>query len=185
MRRARGSTLVLLLTMEASFALLGPSRRIPLVGGVADACGPVAGARVRVQGQCQWAVTDADGRFRLAASPERRLRVTAWKEGHGIAAAPTGHQPLQLTLVPLPAVDNDAYEWVAPTPNPAAPNNCGNCHAEIHREWSASAHAAGATNRRFLNLFAGTDWHGKPAAGWSLLAQRPDGAGVCAACHAP
>src|SRR5262249_4814058 len=70
-------------------------------------------------------------------------------------------------------------------PNPAGRHNCGNCHAEIYREWSASGHARSTTNRRFLNLYDGTDWHGRPDVGWNLRADHPDGVGVCNACHAP
>ena len=42
-----------------------------------------------------------------------------------------------------------------------------------------------ATNRRFLNLYDGSDWQGRPNRGWSLLAEYPDGSAVCTACHAP
>jgi hypothetical protein len=85
----------------------------------------------------------------------------------------------------LPAEDNELYTWVAPEPNPARPQNCGNCHAEIYEEWAGTPHARSATNRRFVNLYEGTDWKGKPGVGWSLMADHPDGAGVCTACHAP
>jgi hypothetical protein len=74
---------------------------------------------------------------------------------------------------------------VDPTPDPRRPHNCGNCHADIHREWAGSGHARSATNRRFRNLYDGTDWHGKPNVGWNMIADYPDGAGVCAACHSP
>jgi len=43
----------------------------------------------------------------------------------------------------------------------------------------------GRTNRRFLNLYDGSDWQGRPHVGWDLLADNPAGAGVCNACHAP
>src|SRR5262249_51351954 len=52
-------------------------------------------------------------------------------------------------------------------------------------EWAASAHARSATGKHFRNLYDGTDWHGTPERGWSLLKDHPDGAGVCASCHAP
>jgi hypothetical protein len=68
---------------------------------------------------------------------------------------------------------------VDPTPDAAATNNCGNCHAEIYREWAASGHARSAAGRHFRELYEGTD------TGWGLLRQRPDGAGVCTSCHAP
>jgi hypothetical protein len=84
-----------------------------------------------------------------------------------------------------PARDNERYAWVRPQPDAATKDNCGNCHAEIVREWDASGHASSATNRRFLNLYEGTDWQGRSNVGWNLLADHPDGSGVCTACHAP
>ncbi len=156
-----------------------------LVGQVTDAHGPVVAAHVKYQGECRAVRTDRGGAFRLPAPSGRARRVTAWKDGYGIAAAPLSRRPLRLTLTPLPDSDNGDYAWIDPRPDPAAPNHCANCHGAIYAEWSASAHADSAKNRRFLNLFDGTDWHGRPTKGWSVLAQRPDAAGVCAACHAP
>jgi hypothetical protein len=45
---------------------------------------------------------------------------------------------------------------------------CANCHAEIYREWTASAHSRSATGRRFRNLYDGTDWNGDAGVGWGL-----------------
>jgi hypothetical protein len=189
MRPAHGPTLLLFLGALAGGCLLGPSpstRTDILTGQVTDEQGrPLAGARARFQGQCQATVTDSSGRFRLPAPSREPRRVTAWKEGFGIAAAFPDLASVRLRLRPLPAEDNDEYAWIDPTPDPARPLNCGNCHGAIHREWAASGHARAATGRHFRNLFDGTDWHGRPVGGWSLLAQRPEGAGVCAACHAP
>jgi hypothetical protein len=92
---------------------------------------------------------------------------------------------LTIRLVRLPAEDNTEYEWVNPEPNPVEVHNCGNCHAEIYREWSHCGHGHSATGRHFRNLYEGTDWNGKPGVGWGLLTQYPDGSGVCASCHAP
>jgi hypothetical protein len=39
--------------------------------------------------------------------------------------------------------------------------------------------------QHFRNLFDGSDWQGRLNRGWSLLADHPDGAGVCTACHGP
>jgi hypothetical protein len=63
--------------------------------------------------------------------------------------------------------------------------NCGNCHEEVFREWQASGHARSINGRRFRNLYDGSDWSDTRKVGWSLLKDNPDGAGVCAACHAP
>jgi hypothetical protein len=157
-----------------------------ITGHVRDARGPVAGARVRIQGSSGEPVaTDADGFFRLVVTRPEPQRVTAAKRGYFIGGAPTGQAPLVLTLQPLPVEDCERYAWVDPTPDPRQPHNCGNCHGEIYREWAASGHARSAVNGRFRNLFDGTDHQGRAKVGWSLLADHPDGAGVCTACHAP
>jgi hypothetical protein len=156
-----------------------------LAGRVVDERGPVSGARVRYRGQCEFVLTDARGRFRLPAPTRAGADVTAGKEGYFIAGSPAGRRPLSLALRRLPADDCEAYAWVDPTPDPAAARNCGNCHADIYREWAGSGHARAAQNRRFRNLFDGGDWHGRRNVGWNLLADHPDGAGVCTACHAP
>jgi hypothetical protein len=90
-----------------------------------------------------------------------------------------------LQLRPLPKEDNPDYQWVDSPPSAEQPQNCGNCHAEIAKEWAGSAHSRAGRNRHFLNLYDGADWHGRPDAGWNLLKEHPIGASVCAACHAP
>ncbi len=146
-----------------------------------DAAGPVAGACVRFKATAISALSDRGGAFRL---PRRSGRVTASKDGYLIAGA-RAESPLTLTLKRLPAEDNEEYQWVDPAPDLAGRHNCANCHAEIYREWSASAHARSATGRHFRNLYDGSDWHGKPNVGWSLLRDKPDGSAVCNACHVP
>lgn len=149
---------------------------------------PVAGARVRYQGQCQWVVTDQAGRFELKSDSGKSQRITAWKEGYAVAARPltrSAKRPLRLELVPLPRVDNENYEWIDPAVDPQKPHNCANCHAEIYREWAGSAHARAAGNKRLLNLVGGTDWQGKPSPTWSLKHEHPLGSAVCSRCHAP
>ncbi|MHB1424295.1 MAG: hypothetical protein ACYC3I_14065 [Gemmataceae bacterium] len=178
-------TLILLLALLAGLALLAlPASKASLVEGIVrDDDGPLAGARVRYQGETMHTVTDADGRFRLPRkSPPRR--VTAWKQGYFIGGSRLSSSPL-IHLTRLPAEDNADYEWVDPVPNPTEIHNCANCHAEIYREWSHSGHARSVNGRRFRNLYEGSDWHGKANVGWGLLTQYPDGAGVCASCHAP
>jgi hypothetical protein len=144
--------------------------------------GPVEGACVHWQGIRESVRSDANGRFRLAEASGGR-RITASKDGYFIAGARPDSSPLQLLLKPLPAEDHPAYEWVDPAPG--GRDHCGSCHGEIYREWAASGHARSATGRHFRNLYEGTDWRGQPDANWGLLRQYPDGAGVCASCHAP
>jgi hypothetical protein len=163
----------------------GPPPEPPVRGRVTDPDGPVAGARVRYQGTCPVVRTDRDGCFVLPAPPRGGARVTAAKEGCFIAGMPAGPTLLTLRLRRLPAEDFEGYRWVGPTPDPGHAANCGNCHPEVYREWAASGHARSVTNRRFRNLYDGSDWRGRPGIGWNLLGEHPAGAGVCNACHAP
>jgi hypothetical protein len=176
--------LFLLLGLAGSL-LLAVRPRPALSGRVEDDAGPAAGARVRLKGSPSSVLTAADGRFTLPSQFMPPERVTAWKEGYLIAGVPAESKPLRLRLRPLPAEDFEGYQWVAPHADPAHEQNCGNCHAELVREWSASAHARSLTGRHFLGLYDGSDTKGRPHRDWNLLAEHPDGAGVCTACHAP
>src|SRR5687768_6019688 len=98
------------------------------------------------------------------------------------AGAPVDHQ---LSLERLPKVDNDDHAWINPHPDSAQASNCANCHAEIYREWQASAHARSASNAKFLQLFAGTDGKTAISRTWNARTEHPDGSAVCATCHAP
>jgi hypothetical protein len=185
MRLSPRSSLMLFLALLAGLAVLTPFRPTVqiLEGQVRDAEGPIAGARVRLKGTSLVTRSDAHGRFRLPCSVSGR-RVTAWKEGYFIGGSRLDLSPV-ISLTRLPSEDNADYEWIDPAPDPAEVPNCANCHAEIYREWSHSAHARSVMGRRFRNLYEGSDWHGKANVGWGLLTQYPDGAGVCASCHAP
>jgi hypothetical protein len=155
-------------------------------GEVKDERGPIAGARVHVQCDPRTPVlSDRFGRFHLPITTGKPRRITAWKSGYRIAGAPAASVPLTLKLEPLPEGDCEKYSWVAPEPNSNRPQNCGNCHGEIYREWSDGGHARAASNRRFRDLYEGSDRSGKRDVSWNLLREYPDGAGVCAACHAP
>jgi hypothetical protein len=136
-----------------------------------------------VKGQAAFVLTDAAGRFLLPARPGDQ--VTAAKEGRRIAGAPAGRRPLLLNLTPQPAEDGERYAWVGPEPDPKHPQQCGNCHQEIFREWAGTGHARSVRNPHFRNLYDGTDRRGNAGVGWNLLREYPDGAGVCTACHAP
>ena len=155
-----------------------------LTGEVRDENGPVAGAVVRIKGKSNSVESDRHGRFHLP-TPRGTEHVTASKDGYLIAGVSAKAKPLALHLERLPVGDCERYLWVDPTPDATKPMNCGNCHAAIHDEWQRSGHAHSATNRRFLNLYDGTDWHGKRGVGWNLLKDHEQGADVCASCHAP
>src|SRR5262245_778232 len=180
----RVAAIAVSLALLAALALLGALRSNGIFNGeVGDDQGPVAGAAVRFKGQSSSTFTDADGRFRLPVVPGVS-RITAAKEGYFITGAPAADR-MRMHLNRLPDHDCERYACRDPTPDPLRPLNCGNCHRVIHEEWAASGHALASTNRRFLNLYDGSDWHGRPDRGWNLLREHPDGAGVCAACHAP
>jgi hypothetical protein len=156
-----------------------------IYGEVRDENGPVEGARVRIKGQASAVQTDVQGRFGIVRRGADEEAVTAWKEGYFIGGAVAKRERVPIKLHRLPIDDNDDYSWIDPTPSRVNKDNCGNCHAEMHREWSTSGHSNAATNRRFLSLYNGTDIDGKHHVGWSLRDEYPDGLGVCTACHAP
>lgn len=147
----------------------------PIEGTVRDEHGPAAQTSVGWHGECNRVTTDAHGRFRLIRSSHPR-RLIATKPGYRIASSTTS----SLRLDPLPATDDDTYQWIDPHPDPAQPNNCGNCHGEIYREWRTSAHAKSATNPKFLSLF---NSHEHKI--WNARLEHPDGSAVCATCHVP
>jgi hypothetical protein len=168
MSRARVTAAALLLLTAASAWLLRPA-----MGIVYDKSRPVAGASVRFQGASDSVLTDRCGRFEPPPNLRNARRITAWRNGYGIGSAPAGQNPLAIQLLPLPSEDNDDYQWLDPAPDPRRPLNCGNCHAEIYREWTGSGHGRAATNPRFLAQFN------------QLAADRSDDIGVCSKCHAP
>lgn len=183
-------TIVLRLIPLALLAcILGCQKSVdpaPLVGRVIDDNGPVAAARVRIKGQATFVLTDEQGHFQLPVPPDDApVALTAAKTGYFIQGLPSDNRPLEIHLHAVPAQDNADYHWVDPTPDPSASHNCGNCHAEIYREWKASGHATSLQNRRFLNLLDGADWQGRENQGWNLSAEHPDGLSVCSSCHAP
>lgn len=156
-----------------------------LSGLVTDGNRPLPGATVRFPGFADSTQTDAQGRFQLAWPRRTAERIVASKPGYWIAGMDAAASPLVLALRPLPKEDCERYEWVDPRPDPRGRHNCGNCHEEIHNEWSAGAHARSAINPRLRNLLDGTDAKGRPGIGWNLRADNPDGVGVCNSCHAP
>lgn len=176
--------LFVLISLLAVISLCSTHRIPELSGNVVSNQTPVIGAQVRIKGSPRVTFSDVGGHFHLPDSHGSRRIVTAAKPGFFIAGIPNARRPLTINLLPLPE-DNEQYVWIDPAPNPAGAQNCGNCHAEIHAEWSASAHARGKQNRHFRNIYEGTDALNRPQKGWSLRAGHPDGVGVCTSCHAP
>jgi hypothetical protein len=179
-------SLLLLVGLSATFYLICPPNEIlsKLTGRVTVDGLPTGDARVRFQGDCQRTLTDRRGVFHLPR-PARIGLLTAWKEGYGITSASPRSSPLELTLQRLPVDDDEEYQWIDPVPDPTREKNCGNCHADIYREWAAGAHARSAQNPRLLNLLEGKDGRGHPSPQWSVAHEHPLGVAVCALCHAP
>lgn len=182
-RRQSGDMLrvVALLLGFLALAALWPMTRSVVSGSVEGPAGPVVGAVVRVPGTTLATRTDHAGRFTLHPSA-RAGRITAAAPGFFIAGGRLG---ATLRMRPLPEEDHDGYSFVDPAPSAVEEHRCGNCHGAIYEEWNAGGHARSAIGKHFLNLYDGSDWHGKSGAGWSLLDEHPNGSGVCASCHAP
>ena len=177
------------------------TQQVPTVGYVVDARQrPIADARVRIKGSSTFIKTDDLGMFsldRLLASenaPTKRagLRLTAAKPGFLIGGIhwPTNENAakehaFQIQLNRLPTADHPAYQWVDPTPSVDDAQRCGNCHDELYDQWSGGGHAAAATNPHFLSIYSGQRADGTWASHGGLLTDYPEGASVCASCHAP
>lgn len=174
--------ILLAAALLAAALLLYPAAEPTVRGRVVGPAGPLAGARVRHPGHSAFTHTDAAGHFQLPARAGGR--VAAWKEGFFIGGGVLARGALEVRLTPLPTEDHEGYVWVDPTPSADDAGRCGNCHDTLWREWSGGGHARSAMGRHFRGLYEGSDGHGRPA-GVGLLSERPDGAGVCAACHAP
>ena len=185
---------IVFVLLLASLLLLAVFRAPPSTGAresgsfcgcVTNDSGPVIGARVRCVGAADSVSTDREGRFVLPQQPTPETRVSAWKEGYYVGGTAIGTGPIIIHLHPYPRADSEQYRWIAPWPDPASDQNCGNCHREIYDQWLASGHSHATINSRFLNLQDGTDQHGMTTARWNLKAENPLGVAVCAACHAP
>jgi hypothetical protein len=113
------------------------------------------------------------------------MPLVASKEGYVIGSSRLADGPVRIELQRIPQADYPDYCWVDPAPNATETHNCGNCHQEIYDEWQRGGHAHSATNRRFLELYGGSDREKPGSDQWNLLAELPHGAAVCASCHAP
>lgn len=89
------SILCLLLVCPVVTMLAAPQTP-RLAGEVRTKDGPLAGARVRFQGDATSVITDNKGSFLLPVV-EKRQRITAWKDGFFIAGAAHDADPLRLT----------------------------------------------------------------------------------------
>jgi len=179
-------------------------------GLVLDEDGPVAGATVRVQATKNATASAADGTFSLAGLTQGvTITISAWKDAYycakveGVVPPTSG---LTLSLRRYQTNDNPEYEWISPVGD----NSCASCKAGVTQIWLENdAHAASATNPRFLSMYNGTDLDGNQSPltrrGYSRdygsFPLRPDPsrpyygpgykldflntAGNCASCHTP
>jgi len=148
-----------------------------------------AGAWVRAQTTANLVVAAPDGRFALAGLADGApITVTAWYTGHkvGWAVVTPPAANVALILRPYDSRDNTVYVWNTSYADPANPTlGCGHCMAPSFAEWSDTAHAGSATNRRFLSLYNGTDLSGAKVVAPGYKTDFPGTAGNCATCHAP
>ena len=179
-------------------------------GLVLDEEGPVAGATVRVQATDNATLSAADGTFSLAGLTQGvTVTISAWKDAYycakveGVVPLTSG---LTLSLRRYQTNDNPDYEWIPPV----GENSCASCKADVTQIWLENdAHAASATNPRFLSMYNGTDLDGnqspltrraysrdygsfplrpdlsQPYYGPGYKLDFPNTAGDCASCHTP
>lgn len=181
-------------------------------GTVSDHRGPVAGARVRIQGAKDFVVTDVAGGFAIRGAPVGKPAViSVWKDGYYCAIARDVRAPrtgLQMRLTRYQINDNAKYAWLPPE----GKDGCGECHPALTEMSLRDAHLKSASNPRFLTMYTGTDVRGRQSpptryglgsGAWktSYVPQRPDPAkphygpgyvldfpdttGNCSACHVP
>lgn len=173
-------------------------RTAPFVTGVVeDASGqPLAGAQVRLQGTGASVLTDAAGRYSLAAQPDAgAMHITAWQDGYYIGGAPLdgAATSYRIQLKRWPSDEDPNYRWL---PARAAARSiasdetgkpCETCHDEetvpLVRQWETSAHGRSATNPFFLAFFNGGGASPLPKIGYRV--DFPGSAGNCANCHVP
>ena len=98
---------------------VGSANALELDGIVTDGKDPISGARVRVQGQNDFVVTDRNGRFHLSTPvefPEDTFVVTAGKEGWFSNGVKITHTTTftTLELERVPDDDNPNYDFINP-----------------------------------------------------------------------
>jgi hypothetical protein len=213
---AVAAVLLILSGLTAAIALMqdNPAGLPASISGVVlTADGPAADAIVQVQGTPNTTTTADNGMFTLdGIGGTAPVVVTAWSAGHYIGwvtldpAAPdwTGGGDIAITLRPLSQEDHSAYTWFE-FEGVKGSASCGLCHRE-YTEWQADSHSQSAKNHRFLNMYTGTDIHGRigqpvqwgsdgypglpdpnlPYTGPGFQPDNPGGrVGNCTTCHTP
>ncbi len=151
-------------------------------GRVTSRYGPVAGARVRVQGQDKMVLTDARGRFVLRSPLPRRgrLLVTAGKAGWFNSAGRLGRggNVGNLVMAPLFLGDQPGYIFLSP-------RICFMCHTKVTRIWAGAKMSRALANPLLWDMYYGTAAGGRLRRGPGWRRDNPRQEGSCAVCHAP
>ena len=160
-----------------------------VTGLVTGALGPIAEARVRVQGQADphFVTTGADGRFSLdVGSGGGDIIVTAGHPNYvNEHVVTTGGADVELELEFMGWLDHFSYGSIDPAPTSGEPYRCSGCHIEQYYEkWLNSVMATSVENPYVFSYYLGTDINGDPA-GYSYRVEHPETYGDCANCHAP
>ncbi len=158
------------------------TRETKILGRVVSQYGPLENARVRVQGDDRYALTDRQGMFELSTilPPGGKVRITAGKEGWfnnvQIASPPSPMEDIFLNPVYLN--DRAGYRFISPV-------TCASCHVEVTRYWDRSKMAHTSSNPMVLDMFYGTDPFNRQGIQPGYRLDNPESGGNCIICHAP
>lgn len=171
--------------------------------------GPVPDARVRIQGDTLFVLTDEEGRFSLPVDryPGYDVSVTAGKEGwiNNGAYYPGGSRNVVIRLERIPSRDSRKYTFISPVPEEGRrggmmggmmrgmmdgmmgmmSGNCGSCHTKFYEQWKTSTMARTTKNPVVLSFYKGTDYLGREKVQPGYLLDNPIETGSCGDCHAP
>jgi hypothetical protein len=152
-------------------AASGCQRQIEAIRGtVVDEDGPIAGARVRIQTDSRYVVTDEAGQFELAWPPSGQpIRLTAWAPGYFIEATdPVDRSSTEVTIKLFRHGDEDhpQYQWISAFASAGSDANCQNCHSDASallpfEEWLLDSHSQTLENHRFVTMYQGTNLAGE------------------------
>lgn len=185
LRIFKSSILSLLFLLQFSFT----QTRYVVSGKVTDGSHPISEAIVRLQATDNTTFTDENGNFELTIEDDVSIKsVFAWKRGYynGNVVIEDTYIDLDIVLIPMPSKDNPSYKWIDPTPAPNDEiNNCGDCHHTIYQQWLRSGHARSTTNKRFMDIYNGTDANGDHFYQPGYRLDYPHSKGNCSNCHAP
>ncbi|MCB2190655.1 MAG: hypothetical protein KQI62_03770 [Deltaproteobacteria bacterium] len=151
-------------------------------GRVVSRYGPVKDARVRLPGQSQMALTDAQGRYRFNTNLPlyNRPMVTAGKAGwfnNGVNLNPGGRSA-DIMLYPVFLRDDPNYRYYSP-------QVCNQCHGKLTQIWNQSKMAHTTANPLLLEMYYGTQKERLNGKGMAYKLAEPNSQGNCAQCHAP